>query len=268
MADSPLMAALKYTIEDAIQLKEKRVGQATTRDESSITPYVQGYRGKDPVVRFVTALQDRDQALVGVKIAAIGFGCDIVALVIDTWSARTKENPVTGQEWKQGDMQDLVENHQGLEKGWIGEGLTIHIINRAGDMAGTVKHYVIEEKDGSFTLTWQTDKDPSLDMDTENSGEWEGVIPQTMLKMMEFPTIDVIATKLGVMIDDFGLTPEQARAHIDCAAVRQLMNNEVWSGVIMLMAGPEEKDRVQILRDSLSKYALMDNLNEILKEDK
>jgi len=63
------------------------------------------------------------------RVAGAAFGADELVLVSDTYLAIGADplNPLTGQQWRSGEMQDLAENHDGIARGLVSEGLLIFI---------------------------------------------------------------------------------------------------------------------------------------------
>ncbi len=91
--------------------------------EGRIRAYVVPPSGDGAVIRFTGQL------------AVQLFRVDAIVTVSDTYHAERPINPVTNQDWREGEMQDVAENHHGLEEGWVAEALVIGIQNKAGENA-------------------------------------------------------------------------------------------------------------------------------------
>lgn len=100
-----------------------------------IQPMIEVYRGTNPVALIQLLNHERDEILAVVRAAAAGFDADAVTTCFETYAGRQNDtlNPLTGQVWGDGEMQDVAANHDGIAKGWVREALGITAVNRAGD---------------------------------------------------------------------------------------------------------------------------------------
>lgn len=219
------------------------VPRVNSGPEMDLLPTIQGFRGDDAVVVLMTADIDRDDALHAARICAVVFGCDAVTMVTEGWHPSPEHgliNPVTGKEWERGEMQDVVENHDGLTRGWLTEGLTCTAANAAGDSTGAVQDYVIHEDNGpdgvTHTIEW---KEPFLPDDVV----FGGYVVESLVSFMNDPNVYHSMAKTGVTGESFGLTAEEAQAHQDCAAVKFLTSSG-FRGSALLMAESEARRRI------------------------
>lgn len=234
-------------------LKEDEVAgtHVENRVATSINPVIQGWRGLAPVVVMFPVDVDRDQALRAAFICATGFGCDTIAMTTDAWTAASDTNPVTGKDWRQGEMQDVVHNHQGIEKGWIKESLTTQAVNRAGDVAGTHQGYTATMRRSalgivSWSLVW--DEAVALGVGGVEGSRNEGLIVRELVAYMNRRTSGQFLASLGVTGAQFGLDEVEAQAHADCAIVKAL-TMAGFEGAVMLMS--DDDRRAKILDESL-----------------
>lgn len=257
-----LSAVLERSIARAVDQKEERAKAARTPRQADLGPVVQGWRGTEPVALFLPRHIDRDQALIAARAAAVGFGCDIIAVTSDGW-APTKDhveaNPVTGEDWGPGEMQALVEEHQGIERGIIREALTTIVVNRAGDVAGAVRPYLVSPDPAAagrprMQVAWEEGYDQQFD-------DMRGVIPSALHSFMAEVPADILMARAGVDPADFGLDAMAARAHFDCAVVKALLHGTTglraafeatsFEGIVMLLA--DDPARAEVIERSLGK---------------
>lgn len=233
----------------ARQLKEAKVADWRETHRPELHPTVVGWRGDEEVVVLIAMTVDRDEALRAAEAAAKGFGCDTLALTVDTWGARTATNPVTGREWGEREMQDLVEHHQGIERGWITEGLETYVVNRAGDLAADHQGYRSARKGyGRRTTRWELEWTEHWMSDPDSQHRHEGRVISALLRAMNAPTQSQWLARFGITGRDFGLDDVETMAHGDCATVKA-MQLAGWQGAILLTA--EDPRRQKIVEESL-----------------
>lgn len=264
--------ALEHAMKRARELKEDRVKADTegTLGSADIHGIIEGYRGNSPVVVMMPMRIDRDAALHAVRIAATGFGCDVIAMTTESWHPTEDYNlynPITGERktieqarkgggvWGPGAMQDAAENHGALEKGWMRACLMTMVVNRAGDIAsGTVDYQVAHRTTvlgiNSSTIEWVGE--PLILSTMKEGAQNSGVIPEAMVEFMNEEPADVLIQKAGLTPGLFGLTPQQAQAHTDCAMVKYVLARSGFEGAVMLAADNEE--RREIIKRSLGEH--------------
>lgn len=253
---------LDASVRRARAIKEEEAARARRRDSTDIRPLVEGWRGDEPVVVLVPQDVDRDQALQAARIEATAFGCDAIAFTTEGWAATGEyvdRNPVTGKPWGPGEMQRAVEQHGAREKGWIREGLSTFVVNRAGDMVGRMSFYRVVERDPRayrpWAVEWDTEpEEAGRTIDSREEGNRAtGLVPETLVSYMNETTLDVFVAKVEALLgrEGFGLTPTQARAYLDAATIKSLPSLG-WTGAAMLMS--DDKERAAVLSESLSGY--------------
>ena len=242
---------------------EDRAQDNHSPDPTVLRPVVEGWRGDEPVIVLITADASRDEALNAARVAAFAFGCDVLSVTTDTWAPRPgyeEYNPVTRRRvtkaesmrtgesaWGPGEMQDAVHNHGALEKGWISESLMTVVVNRAGDMAMSFQGYSQVHRRSalgidSWEIAWEPPRFPTFDT-REDGAQATGVIPETLVALMNAAPLDVLLAKVVGAADRFGVTQEQARAHMDCAAIKVLPRIG-FQGAAMLTTDSEERAAV------------------------
>jgi hypothetical protein len=231
-------------------LKESRVETARTVEPGAtdLSTIVTGYRGNEEVVVLIPFDLNLEAGLIGARLAATTFACDVITLTTETFgqpNQRTADgvNPVTGEGWKAGEMAKLVETHQALEKGWLVESLVTLAANRAGDLTSLSQNYkVIRKPHRSGTahqVIWLGEplpQDPS------------GPVADTLVRWMNAPTVETV----GGVIPGFqaaldkatkGMSEVQIRAHKDCAAV-EMLRILGFEGAAMLSSSSAERGQV------------------------
>ena len=250
-----LSAALDLAVRDARSLKEARVRDchSAVREATDIPPLILGWRGPEAVVLLSPAQVNRDDALNAARLAAVWFSCDIVACSTDSWQSGTDHNPTTGKPWMHGEMQRAAEEDGALEAGWVTQALTTWVINRSGDMRGACLPYRVTQRLSSLgipshELTWQ----PAMPSDAK----WSGLVIDRIVEFMNEPTTDEVLTRAGVMpaAREFGLSDEEARAHMDCAFVKTL-HRSGFEGSVMLLA--DTAVRASVIEGSLGRRNAM-----------
>jgi hypothetical protein len=252
---SALSAALEHAVRGARRLKEAQVRDThdPTRGATDISPVIQGWRGAQPVVLLAPARVNRDDALYAARLAAVGFGCDILSFTVEGWQAADPErNPTTGKLWGPGEMQRAVEEEGALEAGWITEALTTNVVNRAGDVLGAVLPYRVDPRVSALDITsygLEWGQQPDL----AQEAEWGGLVVDHLVDFMNEPPVDALMAQADLPpADSFRLSDEEARAHIDCAVVKTLRRSG-FEGAVMLQA--DSPVRASVIERSLVGYS-------------
>lgn len=230
--------------ENGRRVKETQVETATTREQCFIRPSVLGYRGNEPVVLMISQDVDRNQGLNAVRLAAMGFGCDAVALTTDSWHAKTMTNPVTGKDWGPGEMQIVADEHNGIERGWISEDLMTNVVNRAGDQAFGLDSFVIHQegygaRTRRFRIEWVDNEWDDIEPD-----KIEGRVADALVRAMMETPLDVLAAQVGLSPADFDLDHTEGRTHMDCAVVRVAAATKLWPGALVLMSNDPRRSEI------------------------
>lgn len=254
------MSRIREACEEAAShcraLMESRVADAT-EDRPALFPTVRGWRGEMPVITMIPFQVDRDAGLQAARIAATGFACDVLAFTVDTWSVRTDRNPVTGKRWGPGQMQEVVEKHRGLERGWVTDCLYTVAVNRAGDLAATSQNYTLTERTNAlgikrWTIQWTETMRAGVggDHDGDPREHQEGIVPEALIAYMNEPTVQHYAAKVGLVAGKFGLDEVEAQAHADMAVVRSL-RMAGFSGGLLLMS--DDPRRAAVMEGTLER---------------
>ncbi|MGR7027232.1 hypothetical protein [Geodermatophilus sp. URMC 62] len=251
-----MSAALEHAVDYARQHKEAWVQEthSAVRGATDMAPLIHGWRGGERVALLAPARVNRDDALHAARLAAVGFGCDIVSYTTESWQTSVECNPTTASPWGPGEMQHAVDEHNALEAGWITETLVTHVINRAGDVLGAFLPYRVTRRVSalgitSYALAWQEPASPS-------DGEWSGLVVDSLVGFMKEPTTAAVLARAGVMpsAQEFGLSDEEARAHMDCALVKTLHRSD-YEGSLMLLA--DSAVRASVIEHSLGRRNTM-----------
>lgn len=125
-------------------------------------PMVMVIRGDRMVAQIIPGTGDGGMIAKTARVAAASFGADELVMVSDSYAAAgpTMTNPVTGKEWQHGDMEDLVNNHRGLERGFVTEAIVVFVTGRDRPDHLVILPYV-RHIDG--TVTWRDDITDAVD---------------------------------------------------------------------------------------------------------
>lgn len=212
-----LAEALTDACDAAQGLKEALVLRGGRGGNTDMTGAILVYRGDTMVAVVSPEHVDRDLMLAGVRMAAIGMCPDLVAIVQETYHSELRKNPRTRKAWRPGEMQALAEQHNGLDRGWVAEALTVMACNRAGDISMRVLPYRVN----GTAVRWLPDVLPP-EQPGDEAPRFSGVVPDSIRASMEEPDImqQVRANGMQEMIDELGF--ERAQAHADVAFARFL----------------------------------------------
>ena len=137
-----------------------------------------------------------------------------------------------------------------MERGWITEGLSTFVVNRAGDIAGVMQQYVVTKRARYRRIEWGERYSTG---DSSGPDRMEGLVTDELLRYMNLPTLAQNISRVGITGRDFGLDDVEAQAHADCAVVKALPKSG-WEGAAMLMS--DDPRRAAIIDESLGHMRL------------
>lgn len=121
-------------IDDHVEASRTTLEDCLAKDEP-FRPMLMVYRGDRLRAQVIPMDPGNDGGAViqfqGELCAALFRATDLV-IVMDSYSAKTPTNPITGQEWQHGDMADVAENHNGRAEGWVFDAICLIFQDRAG----------------------------------------------------------------------------------------------------------------------------------------
>ena len=203
-------------------LKESKVrDSAGVEGDDDLNPMVEVFRAGVLVALIVAPHVDRDQGLHACRIAAVGFSADKISMVMDAHMASAPVNPKTGKEWGPGEMQRACHEDGACAVGLITDCLLVMDAYRTGRIVQSTLPYHVHAE--AKTVRWVVDEHVgTLDTDTPNN-ELQGIVPDAVRDAFTKPQIiDSMRAELGLGVEHFGLTEEQARIHCDCAMAKLL----------------------------------------------
>lgn len=240
-------------LDHAILAARETKEQACRERPADICPYVSAYRGDELISIITLRHQVAAEVLTVATISAVGFDADVISMVVETYIADTASNdpaaginPHTGRPWQPGEMQDVAENHDGIEKGWVTEALVVTVANRAGDVGVINQPYRFSGKH----LVW-VDNHLRPKVFEEGNKNHGGIIPDALRRAMQRKSTSQVFSEFveSKVIDHADLdilTAEALGERFECAVmlgadidddVRVRKLKEV--GVVIPPGGPE-----------------------------
>lgn len=176
-----------------------------------------GYRGSTHVV---TAFpQHRDPMLWFAKLVVGGFGCDRLAICMDSYMySGTAEgfdpkkvliNPDTGKRFKEGDMERAFNNGAT----WVSESLMTYGIDKvSGEIRQAMQMYRVTGR----AVAW---KEPHLAMEVD---DWktDGLIPDGLREALQAHDMAGVVRRFAPPEITAGMTRAQQRGHMDAVCLR------------------------------------------------
>lgn len=212
-----LADAVEHTAARIRANKEDKVAERA--EITDIRPMLSVYRGDDQVA----ILQPEspcgaNEMIQCARLAALGFGADVLAVVHEMMQATRKCNPLTNRRWAPGEMQDVAENHDGRAQGWVIDAIMVAAYNRAGDTELQLLPYRIADT----AVTWVS---PS-ELVKQEGVIWGDPLADALRHIMTKETTAMQAmNQYGLTALHDGGTTEEALAHMDCATARMFTNN-------------------------------------------
>lgn len=219
----------------ARRIKEDRARKA----DSDLPTALIAYRGTEQVAHvYPLVRQGRDAMVACARVAARGFGLDVLAMVFETFIASSETNPITGQPWRSGELNEVAGQHQGVAKGWVTDTVMVAVYNRAGDSATRLMPYRIVAK----TVVWSDLPVPA------EGGRWGGMVHEALVRIMTTePTVPQMLAMDGLGGADFGLDAEETITHTDVVTAKTFADrSNPAQADVMLVAAPGTR-RAEIL---------------------
>lgn len=169
---------------------------------------------------------DRDLALNIIEMLSI-IEPDIITIACDAHVTRQMTNPVTGEKWGPGEMQNLCDNEGACSTGLLTDCITATTVHKTGRTQ--MSNYLYEVNKTDKTVTWlePTDEDPlPIDtLDSEDDGHLTGLIPDTLREIIDnkHPML-AVAHQMG---EEMGVPPLERQARLLCGVLGLLMKNGV-----------------------------------------
>lgn len=226
----------------AAKVKEQHVRSVNGRKgETDLLTKIDAFRGNE-LVASAFAPPNRDKMLHLCSIMSRGLGADVMTMTYETWSTKhAAKHPLTGEQWKAGDLQDLAENHDGLAKGYVHECLMTSGVNRAGDHDAISRQYVIEKR----KVNWLS----GLDLDSHLGGEMSGLVPDMLTKIMAEPPADVTLLQQFPGIAENLISNPNWRDHADIATVKAIMT--LIEDCAITIGSEPDTERARLIREYL-----------------
>lgn len=113
----------------------------TRKHRADLPTMMMVFRAGEPLAQITLQHGGRNFIAEAARMAIVGFDADSIGVFTESYQCNTEKNPLTGEDWSypngsgdRGWMQILAEDHDGIEKGWIHECISIFACNRAGDV--------------------------------------------------------------------------------------------------------------------------------------
>lgn len=206
----------------AATLRETKEGWVASKPENTdLTIYLHFFRGED-LVATVQCPLDRDLALQACHIATAGFAASTVTFSFESYHTTLKESPVTGEPWKQHEMQFVAETvPDAADRGWVYECITTMAFDRERNYAMRSDPYHMSGE----KVIWEEPLSVTPEKDDEHG---DGYMYQVLSTIMGEQTIfEELAKKakkdpLAQAMLDLVPEPERRLFHTDMATASAL----------------------------------------------
>jgi hypothetical protein len=99
-------------------------------DEMEFCPMVVAIRGTEEVSIVIPPEGDGGVISSVAIVMAAGFRADRLLIVSDSYVSLSPKNPLTGDDWRSGELEKVVREDAGIERGWVSEVLTLALVAR------------------------------------------------------------------------------------------------------------------------------------------
>jgi hypothetical protein len=228
-----LIEDLTMAIAAITDIKEATCSHGVAQD---IKPVITVQRGDQLIgVTSVHVDVSRETILSAIGTCAVGFAADVVTAAFETLASAHPDNinPMTGHQWRYGEIQDAVEHHEGIARGWVKEAISVTAVNRAGDAAfGYMSYrYVPDVFSGAkLRLRW-TGTETVL---STEGWDAQGYMMERMIEMM----LDPVIMPNEVEVEPFD------RDVLDAACARFLLEHGC---DVALYVNEDETERLEML---------------------
>lgn len=230
-----LQEALDIAVAVARRTKERQA----RKEQTDLNAAIFCFRGDHIVSEVYPSHGDNSETLLlCANMSAAGFDADIIVVAFETWGTESENNPLTGEPWKQGDLQAVVEQ-DGLAKGQISEAVIVLAANRAGDVLQQPLPYRIVRK----RVVWQ-------DIPTDQKC-FGGYFAANLIDLMAQPTVQHLTAYSEVALR---MSPERVRALQD-TQVAALFSGHTF-GRVALADTPRAYVVLRVERDSVAEEVI------------
>jgi hypothetical protein len=184
-------------------------------------------------------------------IAVSGFDGDELVFAADTYVSKSKTNP-EGKPWRRGEMQERIG--EPAVAALLGEAVIVLRARREGPDESVVASY--ERLVGS-RIAWGEAKAGG----TGSSGR----MPHALHDAVRVPWLSAEMTALGLQLEDFDLTPEQATAHRHSATIRRIADEArmAKSGVVFAFPTRADQRSNEIIQASMRRAGLATEVRDL-----
>jgi len=183
----------------------RRLLELNVKAGQPFAPMLVPVRGDDPIGVIIPPRTDTDAGLAILKTGQLVvhlLSIDTIVLVSDTYEATIPNNPLTGKIWNAGEMEQVALHHNGIEKGWVTDCLTVIVFRRDGHQSSVMMPYSVKRRQVTWKETIQVDsREPGMQMEGRLSEMFSDVstLPDLPFTMTDREA-EVILTALGCVV--------------------------------------------------------------------
>lgn len=147
----------------------RKILEQRVRAGAAFHPMLLGFRDDELLVSVIPPPPGDGDAILSVgTLMSGGFALDQMLLLADTYHSKMRENPVTGERWRHGEMGILAEYHNGMEKGWVTEALVLSLLRR--QQSALEMRVIPYRRTAGGTVSWQSSERLDATEDTAVTG--------------------------------------------------------------------------------------------------
>lgn len=133
----------------------RKVLEQRVRAGAAFHPMLLGFRDGELLVSVVPPPPGDGDAILSVgTLMSGGFALDQMLLLADTYHSKMQENPLTGNDWRHGEMANVAEYLNGVGKGWVSEALVLSLMRR--QQSALEMRVIPYRRTAGGTVSWQS----------------------------------------------------------------------------------------------------------------
>lgn len=145
--------------------------ERTVRRGEEVAHFADVYRAGKRILR--VAVPNADDLLNLLYNVPAPLCADHIAIAADVWDSKRPVNPITGEEWRLGDMGRIADHDDGVRRGLVGESIMLLGFERDGTLTTRQRRYHHDRQ--ARTIRW-TDGPDGVEIEAvASAGRFPGV---------------------------------------------------------------------------------------------
>jgi hypothetical protein len=122
--------------------------EMTALDGMMFQPMLLAVRGGEEVCLVIPAEGAGTEIAMAATAMTGGFRADQLLIIADSYTSLIEKNPLTGEDWRGGEMAMVVAEVDAIGRGWVTEALTVSLVSRDQDIPPIIRAHAYVRHEG------------------------------------------------------------------------------------------------------------------------